>query len=221
MSKKQQLYFQLCANLIPLIGYWFFNWSMFVIIYMYWAEGFIVAFFTCSRIAIARGTDPAKVLQDNFGRRLLSAFKFFMVRAFILFFYWLFIFAFVAFPGGNIHKEMMVQNYTVMLFQNTVFNNALLIYFLTQLILFLSDFIASEDYKTDYSGKYKILFDSRTIVLHIVIVLGTFTYKYLQQYESISNRIPGLSYVGILLVLKSISDFIQYRISERKPAGEI
>ncbi len=216
MTKRKQLYLQLCANLIPLIGYWFFDWNMFAIIYMYWAEGFIVAFFTCIRIVMAQGTDPYRPVPDTLGKRILTAFKFFLFRAFILFFYWIFIFAFVAFPGGGVHKEMMIQNYTIMFFQNVIFNNALLIYFLTQLILFLSDFIASEDYKTEHPRKYRILFDGRTIVLHIVIVLGTFTYKYLQQYEGFSNRLPGLSYVAILVILKSIADFIQYRLAEQK-----
>lgn len=214
MTKKQQIIFQLLANTIPLAGYWFYDWNMFAIIYMYWAEGFITAFFSCSKVALAKGIDEGQMLPSPLSTRLFSALKYLFFRSLVLLFYWIFIFAFVAFPGGEINKTLALQNMMVLSFADTVFNSALLAYFLTQLVLFISDFFISGEYRLTGPGKYKVLFDARTIVLHIVIVLGTFSYQYLRQYESISNRLPGLAYVGILFVLKSLADIIQYKMNK-------
>jgi hypothetical protein len=211
--KKHQLILQLLVNTIPLIGFWFYNWNMFAIIYMYWVEGFIIVLFNSVKMAMAQGielNEPSKL-----SVRITSSIKFLIFRIGIFLFYFVFIFVFIALPQNTLHKEIAIENFSIMLFHNSIFNTALLIFFLNQFILFLSNFIISEDYITQPYSKYKILFDSRTIVLHIVIVLGTFGFQYMQKYETVNYRLPALSYVSILFILKSISDIFHYWISDK------
>lgn len=209
MSKRRDLIMQLLVNCMPLVGFWYFNWNMFAIIYIYWAEGFIVAFYTCAKIAIANGPDnhPA----ERFYIRLISAFKHLLFRFGVLFFYWIFIYAFVAHPNGNLALAIPIQNKNILLFKDHVFNNLWLVYLLSQLILFFSSFIATDDYKNKPSSEYKVLFDIRTIVLHFVIVLGTFGYQVFENFESYNNKLPALAYILVLVVIKSIADIVQYK----------
>jgi hypothetical protein len=228
MAVKYNFAIQVLVNLIPLIGFWFFGWSMFAIIYIYWTEGLIVALFECARIAIASGKDREMHGPDAFPVRLFSAFKFLLLKFGVLLFYWIFIFAFVANPQGEENKVLLHHNYMILFFADKSFNNALLIYFLSQFVFFLSTFIANNDYKTRPNSDYKLFFDGRTIVLHVVIVLGTFGYQYFKKFESFDSRLPALSYVLLLVVIKTIADIIGQRYrhigvigAAGRPGGQI
>ncbi len=219
MNVKYNLLMIVLLNMIPLIGFWYFDWSMFSIVYIYWAEGLIVAVFECAKIAIAFGREENKPKVDHFFTRLSSALKFLMVKIGILLFYGIFIFAFVANPPGETNRDIVTHNYLILFFQDKWFNSALIAYFASQFIFFMTSFIATDDYKNKASSSYKVLFDGRTIVLHIVIVLGTFGYQYFKRFESIDNRLPALSYVLLLVVIKTFSDILRYKFSLISKSG--
>lgn len=68
----------LISNLIPLVGVFYWGWSTFVLLMLYWAETAIIAFWTLMRILI--GGDFAKnFFGEIFGR--LFFFTFFLVHS--------------------------------------------------------------------------------------------------------------------------------------------
>ncbi len=202
MKDKYNLSLILLSNLLPLIGFLFFHWSMFAIIYLYWVQGIFVALSDSIKIVMSRGINEAGVVESK-NKRISSAVKFFCLRLGIFFFYWIFLLAFVARAGDTANHAVVVQNYVIIFFMDKSFNQVLLATFIAEAIAFLGTFIATEDYKTDLPSKYKLFFDARTIIMHIVIVLGTFGSQFFESMLPVSKT-PGFSYVILLVILKMI-----------------
>jgi hypothetical protein len=205
---KTSLWQQLILNAIPVVGYWFWNWSMFSIVYLYWMEAVIISVFVFLRIAMARGRAPFEVRPPGWLARLVSGIKVLLLRMAILAFYWVFILIFVALGQGRYSTQESIDNISIIVFMHPGFNLTVLAFFLSQIIEFMRSFIYSGDYLKNHSESYKTFFDARTIIIHIVIILGTFSYQFLEKYASLDNRLPGLGFVVILFLMKSVSDMI-------------
>ena len=215
MNKPQQ-WQQIILNAIPVVGYWFWNWSMFSIVYLYWMEAVIISLFVFLKIAMARGEASYGMPGPGVGARIFSGLRILVLRLLILGFYWIFILIFVALGQGKYSTNESIENLRIIVMMHPGFNVAVLAFFLSQILTFMRTFIYSGDYLNTPSAAYKLFFDARTIIIHIVIVLGTFSYQFLEKYASVDNRLPGLGFVVILFLLKSIADLIAQNFAVKK-----
>jgi hypothetical protein len=62
------------SNLIPLGGVLFFDWDIFSIVVLYWAENIIVGLFTIARILVAAGSPDPKAATNPAARAFLAVF---------------------------------------------------------------------------------------------------------------------------------------------------
>lgn len=204
--QRNNIYQQLLLNLVPVIGYWFLDWSMFAIVYIYWVEALLVGFFLALRVLLSKGADPVTGRLMPLSRRIGKALKTLLVRTAILLFYWLFILVFVALGQGKLSTGEHHKNIEIIFFLNSTFNIAVFAFFLSQLQEFIRDFILNDQYKTEVPSGFISFFDSRTIIIHVVIVLGTFSHEFLAKYQEMDQRLPGLGFVGVLFVIKCLAD---------------
>ncbi len=212
---KTSIYQQVALNLLPVIGYWFWGWSMFAIIYIYWVEAVIISFFVFLKIAMSRGPEDLTGETRPAWRRTLSGLKILLLRLGIMLFYWIFIFLFVGMGQGKYDSEMVIDNMKIMIFMHQGFNLAVLAFFLSQIIEFIGSFIMTDDYLNKPSGAYTLFFDARTIVIHIVIVLGTFAHQFLDKYATLDDRLPGLGFVLVMFFVKTIADIVLYAMGRK------
>jgi hypothetical protein len=192
-------------NLIPVIGYWFFNWSMFSIVYIFWTEAVIIAFYYALEKFLARGREPV-MAQPTLINRFIKSVQLLAIRWGIMLFYWIFILVFIALGQGKLNQEDSLSNMKILVFQDSSFNIAVLVFALNGLLHLIQNFILTDRYKSALMSDYKSVFDSRTIIIHVVIVLGTFLHQYLMSYVHINSRLPGLGFVLILSSMKTIAD---------------
>lgn len=204
---KIRLWEQLVLNILPVVGYWFLDWSMFSILYIYWFEAVFIAFFYVLEKLFSRGEDVTGY-KASFVSRCFSSFKLLLIRWGVMLFYWVFILVFVALGMGKNNSEQSLENLKVIVFMDPGFNIALLSIFLNGVLHFMRDFIMTGKYLVSSSGEYKSVFDARTIIIHVVIVLGTFAFQFLSSYSYLDGRLPGLAYVLILCLLKCIADVL-------------
>lgn len=197
----------LLMNLIPVVGYWFLGWNMFSIIYLYWVEAVILAFFYVLKKFLARGRELVHT-QPSFWARLWGSVKLLAIRWGIMLFYWVFILVFVAMGQGKMEHRESVENMRILVMRSSGFNLAVFVFFLNGIVVLLRDYILNREYKKALYSDFRLIFDGRTIILHIVIVLGTFSYQYLFKYANIDNRLPGLGFVLIFCILKTIADWL-------------
>lgn len=210
----------LLLNLMPVIGYWFFGWNMFSIIYLYWVEAVILAFFYVLKKFLARGRELVNP-QPGVWTRFWGSLKLLAIRWGIMLFYWVFILVFVAMGQGRMSKDESFENVKILVMMNRGFNLAVLMFFLNGVVVLIRDYILNRAYKKALFSDFRLVFDGRTIILHIVIVLGTFSYQYLYQYVTVDNRLPGLGFVLIFCFLKTIADwFVNLQLKPEEKAVE-
>jgi hypothetical protein len=53
--KKRSVQILILANLLPLMGVLFFDWSLFAVMYLYWFENVIIGLFNIMRMSRAEG----------------------------------------------------------------------------------------------------------------------------------------------------------------------
>jgi hypothetical protein len=215
MNRQISIYQQIVLNAIPVMGYWFLGWSMFAIIYLYWVEAVIISLFVFMKIAMARGPEADGTVSPPV-KRVFSGFKILFIRIAIMMFYWVFILLFVAMGQGQYDHEQTLLNLRILAFVNPGFNLAILAFFLSQIIEFIGGFINTDKYKTTASSDYKLFFDARTIVIHVVVVLGTFAYQFLAQFSTYDNRLPGLGFVFVMFFMKTMADIFIHKMGGRK-----
>lgn len=215
--QRNNIYQQLLLNLVPVAGYWFLDWSLFAIVYIYWVEALLVGFFLALKVLLSKGTDPVTGRPASLATRISKSFKTMLVRTAILLFYWLFILVFVALGQGKLSSGEHTRNIEIIFFFNGSFNIAVFAFFLSQLQEFLRDFILTGQYKTKVPTHFISFFDSRTIIIHVVIVLGTFAHEFLVKYKDMDERLPGLGFVGVLFVIKCLADLFMYWTDKGSP----
>lgn len=203
---NRSLYQQILFNFIPVLGYWFLNWNMFSIVYIYWVEAVIIGLFVSLKVLIARGGN-ADIPEWSKYTRFVAAFKLLLFRWGIMLFYWIFILVFVALGQGKMDSQQVISNMSVLVMMDSGFNIAVMAFFLSQVIDFIQNFILNDEYKEKHPSAYRSLFDSRTIIIHVVIVLGTFAFQFLNEYAHFDRRLPGLGFVLLLFLVKGIADF--------------
>ncbi len=201
------------ANLFPVYAVWKFDWSLFLVMYIFWFEMLIITAFQVVRIFIAQKPDDeniggrAVLTTSHVGfwaLRLKVAVRYVLIRAAIFLFYLLFMVVFIGYSEHG--REHSLSDMTSsMFFRNPFFNLAIANFVLAALLDFLGNYLLNYRYKTENPSNQDHILDSRTLVVHVSIVLGTFFQLFLMMFLSDSKLITLLTtllFVTIKIVIE-------------------
>lgn len=202
------------TNLFPLFGVLQYHWTIFSVVYVYWLELVIVSTFELLKMMSSAG-DP----QAGFFPKLFLAFKFFLLRSGIFFFYLLFIVVFLGLQVSANGRPAEFSFTETILLRAPFLKITLLNFFAYNLVEYLVVFLLMGTYKTSKPNDHFILFDSHMFVVHIVVVLGTFLYTFLMQRLNGNHKAAMIAVVLLFIVVKTISDIIRQKL--REPAEAV
>ena len=204
------------ANLIPLVGVFFFNWDVAFIVILYWAENLIAGFYNILKIAFVRT-----------GESIANSKKIFIIPFFCLHYgafcgvHGLFLTVFFKigesspFPANEetwpLHLVFiqLLFNVVAKIWANRPPQMiwALLGLFISHGISFVENFILGGEYNQSSVKKLMHQPYQRIIVMHIAIIAaGIFVMKF-------NSPMPMLV---ILILLKIVFDLILHRRSHKK-----
>lgn len=194
------------TNLMAIIGYWYFNWPMVSIVYLYWVEGVIGVFFNGFKMLKAEGEEQLPDPSNKF--KWVMVFKISMIKLAVYLFYWVFILVFVGLKNDS---ENGINNMMIIFFRNKEFNFLVLTFIIHQCVDVFFNFYYNGEYKKKSINYFKTIFDVRILVIHVVIVLGVFASEFLSRYKEVNAKLPGLAFVVILVGLKLIAELFKYK----------
>ena len=214
MNKNIVIFFIVAFNLVPIFGVFFYNWQPFEAFWFFWVETLIVACFNCICIVFSQGRlqnseNSTKPLTYN----LKKGLKYLLIRFAIFLFYAMFIIVFIGFEA-NTHADKGKVLGTI-LFQNKFFNLSLLISIASQGYYLLFYFFRSGAFITSLPDSYPALFDSRQLIIHIAVVLGTLGGIYLTKNTNYGNY-SSTFIISLLCICKCAAELFNY-----KSAGKI
>lgn len=208
MNKQKTIALQLCMNIITLLGVIFYNWSVFGLIYLYWLETLGYVFLNAIKILTAQNY-PKK------SPHIKKAFTYLTINIGILFFYLSFIIIFIGFTVAE--KQDGVGFIKYLCFLDTAFRYTVFGFFMVKLVELMLNYFFYGVYRTASPNDYFSFFDARTILIHIVIVLGFFTFKFFSERFDTSYGLIG--FATVFVVVKSIADVVSiYFFSKEKQA---
>jgi hypothetical protein len=197
MMKQNNIVLQLTRNFIPLLGVIFFNWSIFALLYSYWLETLGITFFNSIMILTAQNS-PEKP------PHIKKALFYLMFHAGILMFYMFFIITFIGLMVAEKQEGSGFVNYLV--FIDRSFRFTILGLFIVQLMSLINNYFLSGLYKTFKPDGYYMLFNVRSVVIHLVIILGFFAFNYISKMNN--TRYGIIAFALVFVLIKSIADFV-------------
>lgn len=198
------------SNLFPLYGVINYNWTIFSVVYIYWIELLIISSFQLFKIMLAKGDEHA-----TFFSKLSLAIRFFIFRTGIFFFYLIFIVTFLGLMASATDDggKSGIAMFEVIFFKGTFYRITILSFVLYNLVEFLVLFILNGAYKKARpEDNYQIL-DVHILVVHIVVVLGTFLYKAVSEELHWNHKSSMIACVGLFVFIKIIADIIRQSLS--------
>jgi len=205
MTNRKKITSQIVMNTIPLLGVIFAQWSIFALIYSYWLETLSIVFFNTIKILTAQKSSQKA---PHIKKALFNL----MINLGELFFYLIFI---VVFIGGIIstkHEGMNFINYLAFIDNN--FKIMIFGLFTAKLLELIYFYFLNGTYKITTPEEYCSFFSPRIIVLHVVIVLGYFTFEFFS--EQFSDRNGIIAFAVVFVIVKSIADAIMISISKNE-----
>ena len=208
------------TNIFPLIGVIYYDLSFFAFFYLYWTETVLIGIFRWLKMLKANKVsqpDPNFTINSEslslrkVNSRVYMMGMYFFWRSFILIFYLVFIIVFVGlWDTGN------EGNYTsfgrAILFREPWMQITLLSYVLTQAIDYIL-YIRDKQYETTSLQELASVFDGRTIVLHVVIVLGVFLSQWVSEDVFPSYPKAGtIAFASLFVVIKTFVDILSYKM---------
>lgn len=205
MNKQKTLIIQLCMNTITLLGVIFYNWSVFALIYLYWLETLGFVFFNSIKILTAKNhfQNPP---------HLKMSFIFLLFNVGILLFYLIFIITFIGIVVSGKQEGKSFVTYLCLLdsgFRYTVFS-----FFSFKFFELAYYYFYKGEYKTASPSHYHSFFNPRIIMIHVVIILGFFTFKYFS--ENFDNKYGLIGFASVFVILKSIADVVSIYVFNNK-----
>lgn len=169
--------FLIAANVVPIIGTLFFNWSVFEIIFIYWCESGIIGFFNLLKIMIKTRPIFLAIFLCIFFTIHFGGFMFGHLM-----------FIFILFADQSINLNIIYE-----------FIYPISALFISHLVSFIYNFIGKEEYK---SSNDSLTFDmlppyKRIFIMQFVLVLGGML------ITLFNNKIVGLV---LLIIIKTIID---------------
>lgn len=187
---------QFTMNVVPFFGVVFMNWSVFALIYAFWLETLGFSFFNAVRIAFAEDS------QDRLPH-ISKALTYFMLRLLVLLFYMIFILAFIGFSIGSKQEGANFANYLLLLdpsFRFTIFT-----FFIVKFLELLYTYFYQNEKKQTSPMDFSAFFDTRIIIIHVVIVLGVFAFQFFS--EKLDTHAGIIAFAGIFVLVKIIGEY--------------
>ncbi len=186
----------LLVNLLPLLGVFFLNWNVFVLIFLYWLENVITGFYNILRMLVVK---PWNIL--HWIAKLFTVTFFTIHYGMFTLVHGVFV---IMLFGGEAYRSLGTINPHIIL---SIISEYRLLYivlalFLSHGISFIVNYIAGKEYqKADLKT---IMFRpyGRIIILHFVVLIGGFLVMAL--------RSPKLGIV-LLVCLKTLFDLTAHR----------
>jgi hypothetical protein len=210
MAKQNNTAFQLVMNFIPLWGVIFFNWSIFALIYSYWLETLGITFFN-SIIILTAQNSPEKP------PHIKKALFYLTSHSAILIFYMFFIITFIGLMIAEKQEGTRFVSYLV--FIDRSFRYSILGLFIFQIIRLINNYFLSGAYKTFKPDGYYMVFNVRSVMIHLVIILGFFAFSYTSSMINTRNGIIAFALVFVLI--KSVADFVITRFGENEITDDL
>jgi len=192
-------------NLIPVYGMLFLKWSIFSVLYFYWLETLVISFSNAVKMAYAAKSIP--------GNRTKMMLQYLFFRLAMFFFYLIFIFVFVGLIIAT--KEQLRTNLMTFLFLDKAFNWAVVGMILSYGFNLTFNYILNDEYKHFSPNDFNIVFDFRTVIMHIVIVLGAVIYGFMEE-KGMTSEQGSYLYLGFFILLKTLYDIFIYYSDKNK-----
>ena len=159
--------------------------SVFYIIYLFWFDEFLrtsfkFGFYLFKREKIDQQEAYWKTIKD---------------KMFILFVYFIFILVFFGLMIDWENSDLILINFEVLLFKNTMFNLTIAIFLARELMLYFKDGLKNFN--------ENVFLSNGVIILHISIIIGMVIWKFLPSYiyeNSNSNVLSGIVIAPFLLL---------------------
>lgn len=196
----------LLVNLLPVLGVFFLDWNVFVLIFLYWLENVLTGFFNILRMLLVQ---PWHILH--------WIGKLFTIT-FFTFHYGMFtavhgIFVVMLF-GGNTISNTGSMNFNIVF---NIISEYKLLYIVLALFLshglsFLINYIGKKEYQDTNLKKLMGRPYSRVVILHIVVLVGGFFVMALKS--------PKLGIV-LLVFLKTFFDLVAHKREHAKDKKQL
>ncbi len=223
------------ANIIPIVAVWQHRFTFFQVVYLYWFETVLLIIPNWIRIGMAQGDqmetglksfvkdakprilgiDPPRVYTR--GQKAGIMFRYAFGKMAIMMFYLIFIIVFLGLLMGN--KDEMIKVFTTILLRDAVFNAAVLVFVISMAVQLLAGYVMNGKYKIMSPLNYNNIFDGRTIVMHIVIVLSGVGYANLFKGKPIESWGP-LAFTMLFVFLKTLLDLFSLNKEDYKMQNE-
>ncbi len=211
-------------NIIPLIGIIYYDLTFFALFYLYWWETVFISFFQWLKMGKAQKiTDPdpgytvnGKMLtHEQVNSKRYMRRSYFWIRSFMLIFYLIFIIVFVGVLSA-VNDGEGIEFLRAIIFADDWMKLAIVAFILTHLLDYFV-WVKDEEYKETSLRELGMPFDSRIILMHLVIVLGTFGSMYVS--ESLFPEHPkagSIAYASLFVLIKLMIDIWAYTKNSKR-----
>ncbi|MBK6729639.1 MAG: hypothetical protein IPG60_01320 [Bacteroidetes bacterium] len=207
------------TNIFPLVGILFYDLSFFAFFYLYWTETVLIGIFRWLKMINANKKEEANqnvtingepLTFKKVNSRVFMMGMYFFWRSAILMFYLVFIIVFVGLWDTS-NTDSYVSFGRAITFSDSWMQITLLSYILAQLVDYIL-YIRDKQYQITSLQELANIFDGRTIVLHIVIVLGVFLSQWVSNYVFPDYPKAGtIAFASLFVVIKTIADVFAYK----------
>lgn len=216
-NKNVMLPLIIFSNLFPLYGVIHYNWTIFSVVYIYWLELLIISTFQLLKIMFAEGDEEA-----TFFSKLTIALRFFAFRTGIFFFYLIFIVVFLGFliSGKENSDGSGIQLFDVIFLKGNFYKITLLSFLVYNIVEFVVLFLLNGTYKNAKPEDNFIILEPHILVVHLVVVLGTFLYQGATENLNWNHKNAMIATVSLFVVIKIIIDIYRQRLSADVPEDQ-
>jgi hypothetical protein len=216
-NKNVMLPLIIFSNLFPLYGVIHYNWTIFSVVYIYWLELLIISTFQLLKIMFAEGDEEA-----TFFSKLTIALRFFAFRTGIFFFYLIFIVVFLGFliSGKENSDGSGIQLFDVIFLKGNFYKITLLSFLVYNIVEFVVLFLLNGAYKNAKPEDNFIILEPHILVVHLVVVLGTFLYQGATENLHWNHKNAMIATVSLFVVIKIIIDIYRQRLSADVPEDQ-
>lgn len=200
----------LLVNSLPIVGVWFFDWSIFDVVFLYWAENVVIGAINILRIIVSN-PEPGVGRGVSSGlpaaaRAASGGAKFFLVAFFTvhygMFCYGHQIFLIDLFGDGRSLSEVL---------SDSVIWLGIAAIAASHFYSFVTNFLMAGEYRRTDAKALMMRPYGRIVVLHVTIILGSFLYQAMGE---------PLLLLLVLIVIKTLVDLRQHGRERQKFAPE-
>ncbi|OHA87923.1 MAG: hypothetical protein A2653_00125 [Candidatus Zambryskibacteria bacterium RIFCSPHIGHO2_01_FULL_43_25] len=195
--KYKSALFLLAANFLPVLGVVYFDWSLFSIFFLFWAENIAIGLFNVLRMFTSKAESPNKryKMKVNGKPRLVS-------RASLVGF---FILHYGFFTLGHGVAVFSIFGPSVIQIKTLVFAIAAL--FVSHGVSYATNFIGNGECKKIPVGKLLIQPYKRVVIMHFIVLIGGIF---------ISSTGTSMTTLIMFIALKSVTDLVSHLIEHQK-----